>query len=75
MNFHVASRGGGGGVVTCNFGIPVGGHEKTFFLARFARSYIYIYNLNSLIVRQATKFFCFFYFYKCKSYSVLVFLL
>ena len=78
MNFHVAGRGGG---VAINFDFPAGGwgvrfnffqyFKKIPHSLRFARSCLFI-NLLYL-VRQANKFLSF-YFYKCKSYSILVFL-
>ena len=48
MNFHVASRGRGGGGVIINFGFPAGGsclncsNKKNFSLARFLENTFFI---------------------------------
>ena len=60
MNFQVASRGGGWSPVTS--ASQQGVMKKLFSSLASLALFIYIYNLNSLIVRQATKFLCFFLF-------------
>ena len=74
MNFHVASRG-----VAINFGFPAGGSclncSDKIIIKNFLASLAHVLLINLLyLVRQANKFLSF-YFCKCKSYSILVFLL
>ena len=76
VNFHVASRGGG---VAINFDFPAGGGGSCLYcsnkIIKKKSSLARILLINLLyLVRQADNCLSF-YFCKCKSYSILVFLL